>query len=82
MSILKSKKKRKFQDFHEYTKNQNNNTISKYDKDNDNDKENKTKKKYEFKSSLDNLIFYFPNFSSDLIKEIFEDNDKNYSRTK
>ena len=77
---MKGKKKRKFQDFHEYTKNQNNNTFSKEDKDND--KENKTKKKYEFKSSLDNLIFYFPNFSSDFIKDIFEDNDKNYSRTK
>ena len=81
---MKGKKKRKFQDFQEYTKIQNNNTFSKDDNDNyeDNNKENNYKNKYEFKSSLDKLIFLFPNFSSDFIKEVFEDNNKNFSRTK
>ena len=77
---MKNKRKRKFQDFHEYTKNQNNNTFSKNDIEND--KETKNKKKYEFKSSLDKLIFLFPNFSSDLIKDVFEENDNNFSKTK
>ena len=81
---MKGKKKRKFQDFQEYTKNQNNNTFSKDDNNNyeDNNKENNYKNKYEFKSSLDKLIFIFPNFSSDFIKEVFEDNNNNFSRTK
>ena len=81
---MKGKKKRKFQDFQEYTKIQNNNTFSKDDNDNyeDNNKENNYKNKYEFKSSLDKLIFIFPNFSSDFIKELFEDNNNNFSRTK
>ena len=55
-----------------YIKKQNNNTFSKEE----------SKKKNEFKSSLDKLIFLFPNFSSDLIKEVYEENENNYSRTK
>lgn len=55
-----------------YIKKQNNNTFSKEE----------SKKKSEFKSSLDKLIFLFPNFSSDLVKEVYEENENNYSKTK
>ena len=55
-----------------FSKKQNNDTFPKEE----------PKKKSEFKSSLDKLIFLFPNFSSDLIKEVYEENENNYSRTK
>jgi hypothetical protein len=55
-----------------YIKKQNNKTFSKEE----------SKKKSEFKSSLDKLIFLYPNFSSDLIEEVYEENEKNYSKTK
>ena len=58
-----------------YTKKQNDYTFSK-------EETNITKKKNEFKSTLDKLIFLFPNFSSDMIQELFEDNEKNFSGTK
>ena len=73
-------KRKKFQDYDVYTKNQNNDTFSKYEIE---DKEElKNNNNNNFKSSLDKLIFLFPNFSSDLVKEMYEDNENNFSRTK
>ena len=85
-------KKKKFENFefnktynktynsNQLTQKQNDDTFYKddfYDESNYN-----TKKKNDFKSSLDKLIFLFPNFSSDFIIEFYEENDKNFSRTK
>ena len=76
-------KKKKFRDLDlyddEFTKKQNNNTCPKNCIE---DIKESNKNKNNFKSSLDKLIFLFPNFSSDLIKEMYEDNEQNYSRTK
>ena len=84
--MKKKNKKKKFQDLDTYNKEllikkQNDDTFSKDDyKDKNNSKDNKMKK--EFNSCLEELIFIFPNFSPDFITEFYEDNDKNYSRTK
>ena len=83
---MKKNKKKKFRDLDEYnkeynnnlTKKQNNDTFSKYDKE----ESNNIKKKNDFKSSLDKLIFLFPNFTPDLIQDTYEENDNNYSKTK
>lgn len=79
--MKKKNKKKKFQDLDAYNKEllkkQNNNTFSKDDNKNKNDRVKK-----EFNSCLEELIFIFPNFSPDFITEFYEDNDKNYSRTK
>ena len=88
--MKKKNKKKKFTDIDEYNKEYNNNlskkrnndTFSKYDKDKDDNCNNNTKKKNDFKSSLDKLIFLFPNFSPDFVQEFYEENDSNYSRTK
>ena len=83
----KRKGKKKFTDIDEFNK-KNDNSFSKkqnddtFSKDNKDECTCKTKKKYDIKSCLDKLIFLFPNFTSDFIREFFEDNDKNYSRTK
>jgi len=83
----KRKGKKKFKDLDEFNK-WNDNSFSKKQNDETFSKDNKdecncnTKKKYDIKSCLDKLIFLFPNFSSDFIREFYEDNDKNYSRTK
>ena len=78
----RGKKKKKFQDLNLfddiYVKKQNNDTFHK----NDDDKKESNNNKNDFKSSLDKLIFLFPNFSSDLIEEMYDDNGQNFSKTK
>ena len=87
--MKKKNKKKKFLDFDIYNKDllikkENDNTFSKekeYEKNETNNSKKKEKKK-NFNSALDELKFLFPNFSSDLVEEFYEENDKNFSRTK
>ena len=84
----KKGKKKKFKNFefidsynnNQNIKNQNDDTFYKDDKY----ESNYTKKNNDFKlkTALDKLIFLFPNFSSDVIKDFYEENDNNFSRTK
>ena len=89
--MKKKIKKKKFVDIDKYKNNlleekQNNNTFSKDDEDDKNDLDNKKikqkNKDKDFKSALDKLKFYFPNFSSDFVEEYYEENNNNYSKTK
>ena len=87
--MKKKNKKKKFLDFDIYNKDllikkENDNTFSKEDEDEKNESNNskKKEKKKNFNSALDELKFLFPNFSSDLVEEFYEENDKNFSRTK
>lgn len=87
--MKKKNKKKKFLDFDIYNKDllikkENDNTFSKDDEDEKNEYNNskKKEKKKNFNSALDELKFLFPNFSSDLVEEFYEENDKNFSRTK
>ena len=75
----KKKGKKKFTDFDpdEYLKKQNNKSISK--KSNE---EKNINQKIKFKNSLENLVFLYPNFSCDLIEDVYNENDQNFSRTK
>ena len=93
--MKKNKGKKKFVDLdiksasfsNYYQSTQNDDTLNKkksnnYNNSNDTNIPIKLKKTQNFKSSLEKLIFYFPNFSSDFIKEMYEENNNNYSKTK
>ena len=87
--MKKKNKKKKFLDFDIYNKDllikkENDNTFSKDDEDEkkETNSSKKKEKKKNFNSALDELKFLFPNFSSDLVEEFYEENDKNFSRTK
>ena len=81
----KNKGKKKFVDFEpeEYLKKQNNISCSKQNKDDKNININTNKKqKLTFKNSVERLMFYFPNFSREIIEDVYYENDENFSRTK
>ena len=79
----KNKDKKKFEDFDpkEYAKKQNNISSSKQNKSVKNSIDNK-KSKLSFQNSIENLIFNFPNFSRELIEDLYLENDENFSKTK
>ena len=83
----KNKGKKKLIDYDEYMKQQNNASCSKQCKK-ENEKEktnlniNNNKQKISFKNCLENLVFLFPNFSRELIEDVFQENNENFSRTK
>jgi hypothetical protein len=76
-------KKKKFMDFvpKEYAKKQNNISSSKQNKSGKNAIDKK-KSKLSFQNSIENLIFNFPNFSRELIEDLYLENDENFSKTK
>ena len=43
---------------------------------------NNQKQKISFKNPLEKLVFYFPNFSRDLVEDVYNENNQNYSRSK
>ena len=81
----KKKEKKKYIDFDpdEYLKKQNNKSISKKSNEEKNiNNKNEGNQKIKFKNSLENLVFLYPNFSRDLIEDVYNENDQNFSRTK
>ena len=87
--MKKKNKKKKFLDFDSYNRDlliqkENDNTFSKDNEDLKYEKNylKKKEKKKNFNSALDELKFLFPNFSSDLVEEFYEEFNKNFSRTK
>ena len=82
----KNKGKKKLIDYDEYMKQQNNASCSKQcKKENEKEKTNSNinnKQKITFKNCLENLVFLFPNFSRELIEDVFQENNENFSRTK
>ena len=82
-----NKGKKKFIDLDEYIKIQNNESCSKQsnkekEKNISNNNSNNNKQKLTFKNCLENLVFLFPNFSRDLIEDIYQENNENFSHTK
>ena len=82
-----NKGKKKFIDLDEYIKIQNNESCSKQSnkekgKNISNNNSNNNKQKLTFKNCLENLVFLFPNFSRDLIEDIYQENNENFSHTK
>ena len=78
----KNKGKKKFVDFEpeEYLKKQNNISCSKQNKDDKNMNINTNKKqKLTFKNSVERLMFYFPNFSREIIEDVYYENDENFT---
>jgi len=80
----KNKGKKKFIDYDEFIKKQNNASCS---KKSNKEKEkiistNNNKQKLTFKNCLDKLVFLFPNFSRELIEDVFQENNENFSHTK
>ena len=85
--MKKNKKgKKKYIDYDDYLKKQNNVSCSKQSfKEKEKEKNisnNNNKQKLTFKNCLENLVFLFPNFSRDLIEEIYIENNENFSHTK
>ena len=83
--MKKKNKGKKYKDFDpdEYIKKQNNKSCSKLDKQENNDNsKNNQKQKISFKNPLEKLVFYFPNFSRDLVEDVYNENNQNYSRSK
>ena len=81
----KKKEKKKYIDFDpdEYLKKQNNKSLSKKSNEEKNiNNKNEGNQKIKFKNSLENLVFLYPNFSRDLIEDVYNENDQNFSRTK
>ena len=82
-----NKGKKKLIDLDEYIKIQNNESCSKQsnkekEKNISNNNSNNNKQKLTFKNCLENLVFLFPNFSRDLIEDIYQENNENFSHTK
>lgn len=82
-----NKGKKKLIDLDEYIKIQNNESCSKQSnkekgKNISNNNSNNNKQKLTFKNCLENLVFLFPNFSRDLIEDIYQENNENFSHTK
>ena len=82
-----NKGKKKLIDLDEYIKIQNNESCSKQSKKDkekniSNNNSNNNKQKLTFKNCLENLVFLFPNFSRDLIEDIYQENNENFSHTK
>ena len=82
-----NKGKKKFIDIDDYMKKQNNESCSKQsnkekEKNISNNNSNNNKQKLTFKNCLENLVFLFPNFSRDLIEDIYQENNENFSHTK
>ena len=82
-----NKGKKKLIDLDEYIKIQNNESCSKQsnkekEKNISNNNGNNNKQKLTFKNCLENLVFLFPNFSRDLIEDIYQENNENFSHTK
>ena len=82
-----NKGKKKLIDLDEYIKIQNNESCSKQsnkekEKNILNNNSNNNKQKLTFKNCLENLVFLFPNFSRDLIEDIYQENNENFSHTK
>ena len=83
--MKKKNKGKKYKDFDldEYIKKQNNKSCSKLDKQENNiNSKNNQKQKISFKNPLEKLVFYFPNFSRDLVEDVYNENNQNYSRSK
>ena len=81
----KNRGKKNFIDFDDYMKQQNNLSCSKQEKkggSNNNVNHFNNKQKLNFQNCLENLCFYFPNFSRELIEDVYQENDENFSRTK
>ena len=83
---MKNKKgKKKYVEFdpEKYKKKQNNKSCSKENKEEKNiSLTNSQKNKKTFKNCLENLYFLFPNFSSDVIEDVYHENNDNFSKTK
>jgi hypothetical protein len=82
-----NKGKKKLIELDEYIKIQNNESCSKQsnkekEKNISNNNSNNNKQKLTFKNCLENLVFLFPNFSRDLIEDIYQENNENFSHTK
>ena len=76
----KKKEKKKYIDFDpdEYLKKQNNKSITKKSNEEKNiNNKNEGNQKIKFKNSLENLVFLYPNFSRDLIEDVYNENDQN-----
>ena len=81
----KNRGKKNFIDFDDYMKQQNNLSCSKQEKkggSNNNVNHFNNKQKLNFQNCLENLCFYFPNFSRELIEDVYQENNENFSRTK
>ena len=79
-----NKGKKKFIDLDDFMKKQNNASCSKQSikEKEKNISNNNNKQKLSFKNCLENLVFLFPNFSRDLIEDIYQENNENFSHTK
>ena len=83
--MKKKNKRQKYKDFDpdEYVKKQNNKSCSKLDnQENNTNSKNNQKQKTSFKNPLEKLVFYFPNFSRDIVEDVYNENNQNYSRSK
>ena len=83
--MKKKNKRQKYKDFDpdEYVKKQNNKSCSKLDNPESNtNSKNNQKQKNSFKNPLEKLVFYFPNFSRDIVEDVYNENNQNYSRSK
>ena len=78
----KNRGKKNFMDLDDYMKQQNNLSCSKQDKKEKPKNTINNKQKLNFQNCLENLCFYFPNFSRELIEDVYQENDENFSRTK
>ena len=81
----KKKGKKKFTDFdpEEYLKKQNNKSCTKKSQEEKNiNNKNEGNQKMKFKNCLENLVYLYPNFSRDLIEDVYNENNQNFSKTK
>ena len=78
----KNRGKKNFIDLDDYMKQQNNISCSKKEKKEKEKRIVYNKQKLNFQNCLENLYFYFPNFSRELIEDVYQENNENFSRTK
>ena len=81
----KKKGKKRFTDFdpEEYLKKQNNKSCTKKSQEEKNiNNKNEGNQKMKFKNCLENLVYLYPNFSRDLIEDVYNENNQNFSKTK
>ena len=83
--MKKKSKGKKYTDFDpdEFKKKQNNKSCSKLNKqENDINNKNNQNQKLTFKNSLEKLVYLFQNFSRDMIEDVYNENNQNFSKSK